>query len=61
VLFEEGLTVRVGWHDLVLPELRFGDVPAIAVAAASVVALWRFRVTSSGWCSRAARSASSAR
>jgi chromate transporter len=45
VLFDERTTVRVAWHDVVLPRLGSLDLLAALVAAAGYVAIARFRVS----------------
>jgi chromate transporter len=44
VLFTKHQSVRLFWHDLSVPIVSSIDVLAVAVAAGSLVALWRFRV-----------------
>jgi len=44
VLFDEQRTVRILWHDVTLPVPGSADPLAIAVAALSFLAMWRFRV-----------------
>jgi chromate transporter len=44
VLFDEQTTIRVAWHDVVLPRLGSLDPLAATVAIAGYVAIRRFRV-----------------
>jgi chromate transporter len=44
VLFDERTTVRIAWHDVVVPRLGSLDPVATAVAVAGYVAIARFRV-----------------
>jgi chromate transporter len=45
VLFDDRSTVRVAWHDVVLPRLSAVDPLAIVVAVAGFLAMWRFKVS----------------
>ena len=45
VLFDDRSTVRVAWHDVVLPRVSAADPIALEVAVVGFLAMWRFKVS----------------